>query len=138
MKKTICIFLIMLLLCGCKSVSKTYEFPYPLEDVESIELIINKNGSGEAYLSKLIVIKTLSEEEIQSFMTEIYALKTVRSNPPGWGWGEYIAKVTYENGFIEMLGSYNISTAEKGEELLSGGWYHFLDDFEGVFLRYAD
>lgn len=134
------IFLLFLYPIIFPRVSRTYEFPNPLEEIISIEFLINKNESGEAEEDKLIFKKSLSEKEIARFMSEIYKLETRRCYPPMWGWGEYIAKVTYSNGDVEMLGSGNIEYVESGASATGDGPYAFWEygTFEEVFLRYSD
>lgn len=48
-------------------------------------------------------------------MNDIYELETEKDHrhPPFWGWGEYIVKVTYKNGDIEILGSEVIEYRKK-------------------------
>lgn len=135
---SVLVFLFLLILCP--RVSRTYEFSNPLENIVSIELLINSNDVGKAEVDKLIFQKSLSTEEIESFMEEIYELETRRCYPPMWGWGEYIARVTYSNGDIEMLGSGNIEYIESGSFATGDGPYAFwgYGIYEEVFLRYLD
>ena len=131
---------LLLFLCISLSlrVSRTYEFYNPVEEIIGIELIQNTNESGAAEEDKLLVRKTLTKDEIESFMSEVYELETRRCYPPMWGWGDYIAKVTYSNGDIEMLGSSNIEYIKHGESATGNGPYSFWEygAFEEVFLRY--
>ena len=86
----------------------------------------------------LIYEKLLVKDEIESFMSEIYKLETRRCYPPMWGWGDYVAKVTYSNGDVEMLGSSNIEYVEHGTSATGDGPYSFwkYGAFDEVFLRY--
>ena len=145
MKKThwiVAAIVLLLILCISLSprVSLTYEFYNPVEEIVSVELLENTNESGAAEEDKLLVRKTLTKDEIESFMSEVYDLETRRCYPPMWGWGEYIAKVTYSNGDIEMLGSGNIETIRYGETATGDGPYSFWEHgaFEEVFLRYLN
>jgi len=121
-------------------VSPTYIFPNPVDEIVSIDLIINMNKPGETEEELLSFQRSLTEEEIQHFMDEIYELKTEMPYPPPWGWGRYIAKVTYDNGDIEMLGSGNIEYVENGSVADGCGTYTFYGYgvFEEIFLRYLE
>lgn len=132
------ILFVLILVIACPRVSRTYEFPNSMEDIVSIDLLINTDDVGKADVDKLIVQKSLSEEEISSFMSEIYMLETRRCYPPMWGWGEYIAKVTYDNGDIELLGSDNIEYVKKGSSATGDGPYAFWGYglYEEVFIHF--
>ena len=118
-------------------VSKTYEFAHPAEDIVSIDLLLNTNESGKADESLLIFQKSLNDNEIDSFMSEVCALETNRYYPPMWGWGDYVAKVTYANGDTELLGSTNIEFVPSGASATGDGSYSFTHygEFEAVFLH---
>ena len=75
-----------------------------------------------------------------NFMDEIYKLETRRCTPPLWGWGDYVAKVVYDNGDVELLGSRNIEFVEIDISASGEGNYCFWERgiFEEVFLRYLD
>lgn len=144
MKKSVWIvafaLIFLILLCMCPRVPRTYIFSNPPEEIVSIELLINANEAGKAEIEKLVFQKSLSADEIESFMAEVYGLETRRCYPPMWGWGEYIAKVTYSSGDVEMLGSGNIEYVEDGSVATGDGSYAFwgYGIFEEVFLRYLD
>ena len=134
----------VLVLAVCISIaprtSKTYVFLNSSVEIVSIELMINTNETGQAEEDKLLSPKILSEDEIWNFMSAIRELKTRRCYPPLWGWGDYVAKVTYSNGDGEMLGSTNIEYVESGRGATGDGAYSFwkYGAFEEVFLRYLD
>lgn len=131
---------LLILLCMLPWVSRTYTFSNSVENIVSIELLINSNEVGKAEEDKLVFQKSLSVDEINCFMAEIYKLETRRCYPPMWGWGDYVAKVTYDNGDIEMLGSSNIEYVESGTFATGDGPYAFwgYGIFEEIFLRYLD
>lgn len=141
-KGFICIYVIpfFILFCIFPPVSRTYEFPNSTDHIVSIELMVNSNEVGEAEEDKLITQKSLSMDEIESFMDEIYKLETRRRYPPMWGWGDYVARVTYDNGDVELLGSGNIEYVESGSLATGDGPYVFwgYGIFEEVFLRYLE
>ena len=130
--------LLYILVCLFPRVSRTYVFPNSMEDIVSIDLLINTNDVGKADTDRLLFQKSLSETEINNFMSEVYTLETRRCYPPMWGWGDYIAKVTYNNGDIELLGSGNIEYVEKGSIPTGDGPYAFWEYgmYEEVFMRY--
>ena len=139
MKKSLCIILVLFVMWILFiRPSRTYQFPNPPEDIISIDLLINENEMGNVDTSKLVFQRRLSAEEAASFMDEIYGLETRRCYPPTWGWGEYIAKVTYSNGDVELLGSDNIEYVKKGGQATGCGPYSFwvYGVFEEVFSRY--
>ena len=102
--------------------------------------MINSNDVGKAEEDKLVFQKSLSTDEIESFMDEIYKLEIRRSYPPMWGGGDYVARVTYDNGDVELLGSGNIEYVESGSLATGDGPYVFwgYGIFEEVFLRYLE
>ena len=144
MKKRILVIagvLVFLVLFSLYSrVSRTYEFPNPLESIVGIDLLLNSNEVGKAEEDKLIFKKSLSTDEIKDFMNEVYELETKRCYPPMWGWGAYVARVVYDNGDIELLGSGNIEYIENGSFATWDCPYVFwgYGIFEEVFLRDLD
>ena len=121
-------------------VSKTYEFAHPVEEIVSIDLLINTNDVGQANADLLVRQRSLTQEETTSFMSEIYGLETRRCYPPLWGWGDYVARITYANGDAELLGSANIEFVPSGASSTGDGPYSFwhFGAFEAVFLQYMD
>lgn len=100
----------------------------------------NKNTDAFARDKDLFVlVKNLDTEEVSSFMQEVYELETSFSvSPPPRGYGEYIAKVTYANGDVEMLGTVHIEYIEYGAEPTGVGAYYFKGDtIEQLIMKYA-
>ena len=100
MKRLIAIILVLVLLTGCTRPDPTYSFPNKDIRITSIELLhnMNKNGIGIDE-NNMVLLRTLSEEEIVHFMDACYQLPTERmGTPPATGYGEYVAKIIYENG----------------------------------------
>lgn len=141
MKKTILLILIAIILLGILFHSATsYQFPNQSEKIISIELLYNHNKYGEGTdYQNIDLVRELQDNEISKFMDEVYSLETKKYHPPLWGWGSYIAKVTYANGNVEMLGSLNIEEIISGETPTGYGSYYFPDDsFVEVFAKYVD
>lgn len=138
----VCLTLSHLFLClsACNPPKETYMFPNTSELVESIELIYNQAENGEgADEQNFVIIKELDQAEITSFMEGVYKLETRRGGtPPLWGYGYYIARVTYSNGDVEMLGSINIEFIKAGEGRSGVGNYYFVGDtFLNLFSQYV-
>lgn len=135
------VFPVIMLWMLPERVPSSYPFPNPLEDIVSVELLYNHNGSNgdRTDESNIQIIRELSKEEIPAFMKKVYALETKRYNPPLWGWGCYIARVTYCNGDVEMLGSLNIEYIAAGMEPTGTSAYFFTNNgFTNVFSDYID
>ena len=73
-------------------------------------------------------------------MEKIHGLETKeRMGGPLWGLGEYIARVVYQNGDIELLGSSNIEFIPSGKKMWGYGSYYFrTDEFETIFKQYVE
>ena len=128
-------------MAGCSRIPATYQFPNRQESIESVVLLHNMNRFGQGTdETNMQVLKVLSDEEIVEFMDSLYSLPTERDGtPPSWGYGEYIAKVTYENGDVEMFGSLNIVYIAKGDWISGIGEHIFVGDcFVNLFSEYVD
>lgn len=128
--RIVLIALLVLLVCHSCFGNNRYRFPNPLEEIEKVELLYNPNRfSAEDPVYEFVLMRELQSEEVAPFMTEIYQLKTDKYGPPprrGYGW--YIVRVTYSNGDVEMLGSYNIAYIRSGKPQHSTGIYYFPDN----------
>lgn len=142
MKKVLLIlFLLPCLFPGCSRKPDAYPFPNQNTPIQSIDLLHNRNpggiGTDEENMELLLMLK---QSEFEDFMDDLYTLPTRRcGTPPPYGYGEYIAKVTYENGDVEMYGSLNIVHISSGQTSYGVGDYAFTDDsFESLFSKYVD
>ena len=142
MKKLIVMILIIIILfSSCKMPPTTYSFPHNPDQVVSVILLHNRNSSGEGTdQSNFSVIKELTPEESVLFVDEVYKLDTHRRyGGPYWGYGDYIAKITYDNGDVEMLGSLHIEFIPNGETATGYGAYHFEHgSFVTLLSNYAE
>lgn len=83
MKKIIICTLMLVLLCGCTQIPDEYSFQNHPDTIVSIELLYNQNEFGEGTNKEnMVLIKELNEEEIDSFMSAVYALPTGRTGTP--------------------------------------------------------
>lgn len=141
MKKLVCTMLLICSLLGCSYKPTSYQFPNKSIPIDSVELFHNMNPGGIGIdENNMDLLLTLEDSEINGFMEDIYELPTERcGTPPPYGYGEYIAKVTYENGDIEMFGSKNIVYIPSGERSYGVGEYFFeATTFEKLFSQYID
>lgn len=142
--KKICflIFFSILLLCGCERRPDHYVYINSVEEIDYIELIENLNCEGQPGRGKnekyFHVLTVLESEMAESFMKDIYQLTSKeRIGGPLYGFGEYVARVVYKNGDIEMLGAWNIEYVPAGEEITGFSSYYFsYDDFVAIFEKY--
>lgn len=138
MKKRSWIILAVILLLVIYMFHKTpdeYPFPNAAEPVVSVELIHNQNPEGFGIdESNFEILCVLDEEASRSFLERIQELPTGRGSQPFWGYGPYLARVTYENGTVEIFGCSNLELIEKGDEPCGFGSYSFQHDaFMEVF-----
>ena len=139
----VALFLI-LILCSCsgnEEMLPVYEFVHPMDEIVSIELLYNGNTNGSGTdESKFRLLNSLSEDDMTLFMNEVYQLETSYCiNPPPRGYGLYIARVTYSNGDVEMLGTRHIEFIPSGAEPTGVGAYYFAGDaIDKLILQYVN
>ena len=143
-KRGIIAVILVLMLCGCNKETKmeaTYSFAHRIDEVESIEILLNKNT--DAFSSDeeaFICIRSLEKSEIVLFLKSVYDLETSYCiSPPLRGHGAYIARVTYANGDVEMLGTEHIEFIPSGAARTGVGAYYFTqyEEFEQLILSYS-
>lgn len=141
MKKWVYAMLLVCTLLGCSYKPTSYQFPNKSIPIHSVELLHNMNPGGIGIdENNMDLLLTLGDLEIMGFMENIYGLPTKRcGTPPPYGYGEYIAKVTYENGAVEFFGSTNIVHIPSGKISYGVGDYFFDGtSFEELFSQYID
>ena len=139
MKKTVMIVCaVFILLSGCAS--KEYTFPNKEQPIKEIELLYNPFAYNSNIGGPMDSICILEDENVEDFMEALYNLKTYRcTTPPPTGYGFYVARVVYQNGDVEMFGSWHIEFIEKGDTPKLIGSYAFnTDEFEELFFQYAN
>lgn len=137
MKKIVIIFFVAsILLSGC--VSDEYTFPNKGQPIEEIELLYNPHAYNGNIGGPMDHILTLEGENVDAFMEDLYNLETYRCNtPPPTGYGFHVVRVAYENGDVEMFGSWHIEFIANGETPKLIGSYAFnTDEFENLFAQY--
>lgn len=133
----------VIFLAGCSGelqISSIYSFAHPMEDIESIELLVNNNVDAFASdKGAFILIRELDSGEIDSFMSAVYEMETSHCvSPPPRGYGRYVARITYSNGDVEMLGTEHIEFIQFGNEPTGVGAYYFTGDaIEKLILQYG-
>ena len=139
---TVIFFMLVFLVLSISSnrTPKHYIFPNPIDQIESIELLYNQNNGGEGInTSNICSIRMLDQNEVQPCMKAIYRLETRIAYPPPSGWGCYIAKISYCNGDVEILGNYNIEYISVGHSPTGISTYFFTGKtFEELFAKYID
>ena len=107
---------------------REYRFPHDAQSVAGIRIMHRVNqASGDPL--EYVFLKELDKNEIPAFMEQIYALETQRGGtPPRWGYGEYMAEITYINGDMEYLGTHCIGFVPSGGRASGVGEYYFADE----------
>ncbi len=128
----------VLLFLGCTPAS-SFQFTNSSAQVVSIALLYKENRPETGSLAyDYRPIRELEADEIPSFMEAISQLETEKMSPCS-GYGTYVAKVTYSNGEVDMLGDKLIESVAAGEEPAQVGIHYFTDDaFTGVFANYTE
>lgn len=142
MRKTIITtLLISIFLSGCfpNRLPDTYDFKNKGCEIERIELLHNPDWPYSRPLDEFIFLRELEAEEFAPFMEAIYAIPTkLTITPPPTGYGEYVARVVYENGDVELFGSWHIEFVEYGDSPSEIGEYVFSGDaIDDVFFEYV-
>ena len=139
MKRVLAFCMMVLLFCSCSS-DRSYPFENRGEPIESIELLYYPwiNNSNEEFM-QFRLIRELEKDEISAFMDQVYELETACTlGEPFGNYGAYIAKVNYENGDTEYLGTHHIELVKAGDTPGAVGIYFFKTDaFEKLFSEYA-
>lgn len=140
MKRFLSVFVLILFLCGCSRMPKTYPFENKGESIETVELLYYPWYEDESKpFMEFQTIRILSDSEISEFMNELYELETKKATPtPPANYGAFIARVNYKNGDTEYFGTMHIEFVSNGEEPFAVGYYYFPgDQFDKLFLKYA-
>ena len=140
MKKIVVIILLLIVLSGCSAKPSSYPFDHQNEPIVSIDLLYYPWIEDETQPFMVFqLIRSLESEEVPIFMDALYALETKRARPtPPGNYGQYIARVSYENGDMEYFGTRHIELVKSGEKAYAVGYYYFPGDaFEKLFLEYA-
>ena len=85
------------------------------------------------------MIRELEKSEILPFIESVQELKTAKcTSPPPRGYGEYVVRVIYTNGDVEIFGNYHIEFVKNGDEEAGVGSYVFnpFTAYEELFLTY--
>lgn len=139
MKRFGIVFLLIIVLLLCSCASRQYTFPNKGQPVVSIELLYNPHANKNVIGGPTESIRFLQKEEVDTFLQALYTIETHRCiTPPPTDYGSYVARVVYENGDVEMFGSWHIEFIEKGKEPTRIGEYYFdREAYEKLFFEYA-
>ena len=134
------VVIILIALGRCSAYPDKYPFENRNEQIKQIDLLYYPQNDDESKpYREFRLIRTLEPDEIPEFMEEIYSLETKYVAPPRVNYGQYIARVYYENGDVENFASRHIEFVKAGEQSLAQGIYYFPGDaFDELFLEYAE
>lgn len=102
-----------------------YGFPNRGKAVASVELIYNKyTGDTCRLFWDTYVVGVLDEDETNGFMEALCCQETKTvEKATSFGYGEYIVRVTYANGNMEIYGSDCIESIKAGDSPTGIGTY---------------
>ncbi len=122
------------------AIPSSYRYPHSVADAVRVELMRNRNTDVfSSDDSKFVLLTTLEGEQMTAFLCAVRDLETGYCiSPPGRGYGDYVARVTYANGDVEYYGARNIEFVENGAERTGVGAYYFRDNaLEPLILAYC-
>lgn len=132
MKKIIALyFCLMLLLTGCHSEKETLFFHQSTENITLIEFVDNKNDHVMCAIS--------DDPTIISIVNDLSVIPCNRHfNDPSGEYGNYLIRLHYNDGSIEIVGLYALGyVSAEGEDV--DMWHYLeLDSFRALFLKYAN
>ena len=134
------IFLVLSSLLGCSHLPSTYPFVNQDDSIERIELLYHPEPNNIFTTKDYLLIRELASDEIIPFMKAIYNIGTDKCiSPPPRGYGEYVSRVIYTNGDVEIFGNYHIEFVKNGDEEAGIGSYLFspFTAYEELFLSYS-
>lgn len=140
MKKLIVIILILLLLCGCKTMPDEYQFKNANDSIISVELLYNPYFNEGYHEDPFELICILDDISAKEFMDQVITFETQKCiTPPPGNYGFYVARVTYSDGDIELFGTRHIEYVESGDTPSAIGAYVFDgDEFEILINEYIE
>lgn len=136
MKKawTAILIILTIVLCGCAPKAYTACLNQSLEAVSKIELYGTKDD-------KHILLYTLKESEVDTFLSELEALEFHRyHNDPATDYGALSIKIHYSNGYTDIIGTELNGYYSPTGESVPVGWYYLSDrnDFITLFSQYIE
>ena len=133
------IILVGTLLIGCDPVFEIqYPFQYARTDVEVIEICSQNDKTKEC-----VVLKTLSESEIDSIWTDISETICWDWLGPEWyeseiSYGDVFIRIIYQNGDQELLGSEDVVRISLNGKELKGRYFFIPEDIYEMVSKYVD
>ena len=134
-KQVICICLFFsLLICGCNPKVYSACINHPIEEIASVELLDTQYASEKS-------LYTLSEDEIPLFIERLLEIEFYKcfSDPPT-ELGILAIKITYNDGFYDIIGTDINGYYDANGNPMSAGWFSVADktDFIALFSYYID
>lgn len=130
MKKLIMLFLTFsVILCGCYVSSDKVLFQQSPENIIFVEFVDNKND---------VVMCSISDETgLNEFISDLSSIPCKRhfNDPPG-KYGDYLIRLYYADGGIEILSSLAIGYINTEKEETKNMWYYL--EFESFCALFSD
>ncbi len=142
MKKRLLILWIALLsivqLTGCLLISEEpYTFCQEADQIISIEIVQDFAPTFEE--SDYRVIQTLEADEFQVLLDEVLDVPGNRTGmDPPTGIGNYIIKITYKDGTIELLGDFNNGYISPDGKLRQDCYVFDREAFLALISKFTD
>lgn len=128
-----CVFF-SLLFCGCTPKAYSACINHPIDEIASVELLNTQNASET-------ILYTLAEEEISLFMDRLLEIKFYKCfNDPPTKFGILAIRITYNDGFYDIIGTEINGYYDASGNPLSAGWFSAVDksDFVTLFSYYCN
>ena len=138
--RMIAVFLAFSLMVGCSRLPATYPFVNQNDAIESVDLLYHPQPNNLLNTKDYLLVRELTLDEIIPFMDALHRLETDKcTSPPPRGYGEYVVRVIYANGDMEIFGNYHIEFVKSGDEEAGVGSYVFnpFTAYEELFLSYS-
>ena len=139
MKRLFCLCVSLCFLAtACQVYNTTYQpqIHQPLENITQIELLDSSIDDC------LVVLYSLSDEEIDPFLEEFIAIPfRANGHPPVTSYGYLSVRLWYKDGHNDVIGiDANWYYSPEGEAVGKYYWYHAENrsDFYDLFSKYVD
>ena len=134
------LLVVVALVAGCTRLPDSYPFVNKNESIERVAFLYHPQPNNLLTTKDYLVVRELTAEETDPFMDALQSLKTDKCiTPPPRGYGDYVVRISYSDGSMEIFGNYHIEFVKSGEEEAGIGTYVFspYSAFEELFLAYS-